>query len=100
MKEFNSMAIFAKRWFDRVNGNTYHSVSISIDGQEEIKRNYEYGYDEQWKNTAWEMLVNTGYASGDYQGYQSFNLLDHNDKFGKLKRIYLFCSDVTRKKDL
>jgi len=43
----------AARWFDRVNGNTYHSVNVTRcrDGQV-ISGGMEYGYGECYKQTA------------------------------------------------
>jgi len=53
----------AVRWFDRVNGNTYHSVRVTrcSDGKTIVGLNapYEYGYGDQYRNTA---LVEMGAA--------------------------------------
>lgn len=61
-----SVDIRARKWFDRVNGNTYHSVIIYIvDGQgnpDTLRSNtLVYGYGESWQQTAAEMLKANGY---------------------------------------
>jgi len=47
----------AVRWFDRLNGNTYHSVRITRtkDGAV-IAAPWSYGYDDFYKQTALELL--------------------------------------------
>lgn len=47
--------IAGRRWFDRVNGNTYHSVYVHIiDGKRQYNFSvpFQYGYDDQYKYTA------------------------------------------------
>ena len=43
----------AKKWFDKVNGNTYHACKITRtrDG-ETLACPYEYGYGDQYRQTA------------------------------------------------
>jgi len=47
------------KWFDRVNGNTYHSVKITrtADGAEIASCDIVYGYGEQYRHTALELMV-------------------------------------------
>lgn len=52
--------IDARRWFDRVNGNTYHSVSVFVDGKHAFTVPFEYGYGDQWQYTALEGLEKRG----------------------------------------
>ena len=50
----------AVRWFDKVNGNTYHSVRITIvsDGKV-LACPFQYGYGDQYRETAlMEMFAN------------------------------------------
>lgn len=57
--------IEARKWFDRVNGNTYHAVKIDIENggeTETLKTNgLVYGYGEHWRQTACELLKEAGY---------------------------------------
>ena|SRR3990167_911001 len=56
--------IEVKLWFDRVNGNTYHSLRIiNILNSEVITTiGITYGYGEQYKQTAYDRLIKLGLA--------------------------------------
>ena len=80
------------RWFDKINGNTYHTVYIT-----DTKNNtliYEspvtYGYDDQYRHTAIDQLI-------------KLKLFKEADRFNHSlirKILYFNVSDVNRKKDL
>lgn len=55
------------RWFDRVNGNTYHSVRIirSSDGKT-IACQFQYGYGEQYKSTALTAMLSEKWLPKQY----------------------------------
>ena len=47
----------AKKWRDKINGNTYHSVKITnVKTKEEIKIPFTYGYGEQYKSSSLNAL--------------------------------------------
>lgn len=48
--------IEGRRWFDKVNGNTYHTARILLDGVESIGVGYSYGYDQQYVDSAFSVL--------------------------------------------
>ena len=54
------ITVDCKKWFDRVNGNTYHNVKVSIKNSKSEKESFEsgltYGYDDHYKQTAGELL--------------------------------------------
>ena len=54
--------ILGKKWFDKVNGNTYHTVKIvDLDsGETIVKTERAYGYGDHWKQTAYEELTKLG----------------------------------------
>lgn len=54
--------INSKKWFDKTYGNTYHAVSVKRvkDDKEVYRDEFEYGYGEQWKQTAYDGLVKKG----------------------------------------
>ena len=88
----NKFVIIGKKWFDKLYGNTYHSVVV-ID----VKTNecivdvpFSYGYGEQWKHTAYDYLVNKKIVKEKDR---------HNHELNRKRFIYV-CSDVQRKKDL
>lgn len=51
---------FARGWFDSVNGNSYHSVTLIIAGYI-VYIPMTYGYGEQWKTTALNWLESNGF---------------------------------------
>lgn len=57
----------AVKWFDKVNGNTYHSVRITrtSDGAV-IVGQFQYGYGEQYKHTAMIAMFEAGWLPEQY----------------------------------
>ena len=53
--------IEGRRWFQRTYGNTYHSVRIFRDGEEIAYLPFQYGYGEQFLQTAFDWLAEHGY---------------------------------------
>lgn len=95
-KESNESSQFlveGYRWFDKVNGNTYHKVVITdLKTKEEVYRSPDivYGYGDQWQQTAYKELVNKGLAKEEDRFNHDLNR----------KRFIYRVTDVTRKKDL
>jgi hypothetical protein len=56
-----SLHIEGWRWFQRTYGNTYHSVRIWKDGQLIAHLPYQYGYGDQWLQTALDWLRAEGH---------------------------------------
>jgi hypothetical protein len=95
-----SIMLIGRRWFEKTNGNTYHSVSIYVDGKPIGKVDFRYGYGDQWQWTGCEWLERNGYLPG----------IEHF-KNGGSESIWRYCerhgitfssevTDVQRKKDL
>ena len=97
MKKFKLIIIDARRWLDRVYGNTYHSVTVTVKHARKadlvLRCDYEYGYGEQYLQTAHELLSKAGYFGPDYWGFRD---TVRNDQ----KKFYVTCTDVARKKGL
>jgi len=55
------------KWFDKVNGNTYHSVNITRckDGKV-LKCAWTYGYGSQYVQTALEAMLKAGWLPKKY----------------------------------
>ena len=85
-----SLHISARRWFNRTYGNTYHSVRIYQDGKQIACLPYQYGYGEQWLQTAIDWLRANGYPDAEYGTLYLREVLGGT---------YDVC-DVQRKKDL
>ena len=87
--------VIARKWFEKTNGNTYHSCEVYKDS-ELIKRiPYTYGYGEQWKQTAFEILQECGEIdpTWDYWNFLQYTRENRNQ--------FLFSvTEVMRKKDL
>jgi hypothetical protein len=98
------ITINARRWFDRKNGNTYHSVEVHANGQFVGDEPFAYGYDDAYLQTAHEILQKAGIykktkerlKSGMGKDLHDFmmDMREHRSKFTKS------VSDVSRKKDL
>lgn len=93
--------ISGKRWFERVNGNTYHSYKIWIDGEHVHYMPFSYGYGDQYAWNAWEWLIKNNYLDPipeaiKHGGYEApwHYCREHGIKF-----VYEV-ADVNRKKDL
>ena len=100
VKKGDSIAIIGRRWFDRVNGNTYFSSVAVINGNQVAEIHFEYGYGEQYRDSMYNLLYKLGYCS-DREKYNNGS----NEPFWvycKRKEViqYVTHSDVNRKKDL
>ena len=60
MKNIKSLEINGKRWFQKSYGNTYHTVTVFVNG-EELKSDIKYGYENAYLQTAAELLLENGY---------------------------------------
>ncbi len=92
MKTIN---ITGKRWFQKSFGNTYHTVSYSVDGQNSVKLPMTYGYGDAYMYTAVTHMEKEGIIPEKLPG-QTFK------KYCKMNGIKLNITvkDVQRKKDL
>lgn len=94
MKTFNMIIIDGKKWFQKSYGNTYHSVTVTVDGASIGNSGKHYGYGDQYIQTAFEMLQNNGYFEGmTYNDFFSF-------KVNNGKMFYVTVSNVNRERDL
>lgn len=113
------ITILARRWFERRNGNTYHSCRVFINGQEIGYTPFHYGYDEQYMQTAFDLIQK--WAKGPENKNRAPGVTPHNTEFlrangltvqsmdyhgfrlyqrGNRERFVVDCVDVIRKRDL
>jgi hypothetical protein len=60
----------AVRWFDKANGNTYHSVRITrTEDKAVIVHPMTYGYGDSYKQTALEVMFKAGWIPNNYAKY-------------------------------
>jgi hypothetical protein len=57
----------ARRWFDKVNGNTYHSVAVSFPDGTTKTTPFDYGYGSHYEYTALKLVA------GDVPRYENGN---------------------------
>lgn len=56
----NNILIESKEWFDRVNGNSYFSSRVEIDGEEVAVLPLQYGYGSHHEDMVKEELTKKG----------------------------------------
>ena len=56
-----SVFIEAREWFDKVNGNSYFSARIWVDGEIVSVLPMQYGYESHYKTVAHQELIALGY---------------------------------------
>ena len=92
MKKIKTLVIRGRRWFQKSYGNTYHTVSIVVNGHI-LKSSIKYGYGNQYLVTAIDLIRENGYD------------ISEND-FEALRMLKSFCKneyevvDVKRKREL
>lgn len=89
MKKINELEIFGKRWFQKSYGNTYHTATVVVNG-EELKSGIQYGYGSAYLQTAADLLRVNGYEVP----------ANNNEAFHKMCEYPHDVEDVDRKKDL
>jgi hypothetical protein len=94
-KKMKSLILFGRKWFDYKFGNTYHSVSIVVDSICVHRVPFEYGYGDQYVQTAVDWLREHGYLS-DWE--RDDNLRVYFERKGI--DYYSESANVGRKKDL
>ena len=103
-KKFKVITIDARRWFNRGPGNTYHSVAVYVDGKLVGVKPFQYGYGEQYLQTALGVLQDAGVftktgeslssgANNDYYEFREY-MMDNRDKF------VVIVNDVSARRDL
>jgi len=96
-KEIFSIIITGKKWFDKINGNTYHSSNITViyndKSVKEFYNPFQYGYGDHYIYTSFQLLEKEkvlNLNSGSHWQYcQDNNII-----------LYYSCAENCRKKDL
>ena len=90
-----NIVIEARRWFERTNGNTYHSVNVYVNGECVGREPFAYGYGEHYLQTALNILQDAGVYLPTFSWLQfRQEMREHRSNF------VVTCADVGRKKDL
>jgi hypothetical protein len=96
------LTIIGRRWFDKINGNTYHSVEIWQGGKMLVRVPFAYGYGNQYQQTALIEAVKLGLYPGTpakHGGFEAYRQFVFSKKSGGDGHTFSV-SDVRRKKDL
>ncbi len=56
-----SICVLGRRWFQKTNGNTYHTAEIFVNGDFKVRTPRCYGYGDHYMQTAHEWLQENGY---------------------------------------
>ncbi len=94
-----ALHIEGRRWFQRTAGNTYHSVRIFANGALLASLPYQYGYGDQWIETALQWLHANGHIRReryDNGSYKESGTLYLRESLGATYSVI----DVARQKDL
>jgi len=59
----NTLHLSHREWFDRINGNSYFTCAIYVDGKKVTVLPFQYGYGEHYKDMASQWLNSNGYTS-------------------------------------
>lgn len=86
--------VIGKRWFDRINGNTYHSVFVYKDGRLIGSEAFDYGYGDSYQQCALTIIQ----ADSTDQQVKDLSVLWKIKDLGHT--LITSCTDVTRKRDL
>lgn len=70
-----SIHIEGRKYFDKVNGNTYHSVRIFENGEQIFHHGMTYGYGDQYLQTAIDGLEKLGKIPANPEGLGMTRLL-------------------------
>jgi len=90
MRVKNNYVFLVKKWFDKANGNTYHSVEYhDFNTGKTITSGIVYGYEDHYKQTAYAMMVEHGYSTDPSP-----------EDFWKNNSIYYHVVEVSRRRDL
>ena len=67
MNRVIKFTVIAKKWRDKVNGNTYHSVRcIRCKDNAVVVGQFQYGYGEHYKQTALYLMAGEGWLVKKY----------------------------------
>lgn len=72
--------ITARRWFEKTNGNTYHTVELTLDNGTTRKSPRAYGYGDQWRKTAHALIEAEAGLSYHIEVWQDATVLDVKSK--------------------
>lgn len=90
--KIETLVIRARRWFQKSYGNTYHTVTVIVNGHV-LKSEIKYGYGNHYLTTAAELLFENGYDIPEnsidaLEAIRKFSNGDYEAVDVKRKKIY------------
>lgn len=72
-RPIENVTVYGYRWFQKLYGNTYHTVIVFIDGEEFYRSEHmHYGYDRQFEQTGFDAVAKIlGLSDKDEPGYRT-----------------------------
>lgn len=101
MTDDNKPSIFhvsARRWRDKVNGNTYHSVAVTFPDGFVTTKGMTYGYGTAYEETALQAIAPYAAEARYDNGALRYTLSKWAAENGH--KLIIDVVDVTRKRDL
>jgi len=67
--------IHAKKWHDKVNGNTYHASRVlDTKRQLQLAVEFQYGYGDHFRTTAQDEMIKQGWIKENFKGLDYQNI--------------------------
>ena len=95
METIKTIDVIAKEWFDKVNGNSYFSATVTVNfglsDQREIKLPFQYGYGNLYEQQAFyalqkERLIPLNTDLPYWRFYQENNIIYRHSKKENCKK--------------
>lgn len=90
-QEMRSVFVECREWFDKVNGNSYFSARIWINGGQVAILPFQYGYGDQFIYEAQRKLIDLGYISKENENQSLYSI-------GKTLGFDFYSAKTTTKK--
>lgn len=98
--KIQSITVMGRRWFERNGGNTYHTVTILVNGEPVYTSDdMVYGYGDQYVQTAADWLEENGYIEREEHSNGNKAALWVHCRENDIQ-LHYSASDVSRKRDL
>jgi hypothetical protein len=95
MEKINKIEFWAREWFQKSYGNSYHNVKVYVNDKYIGQSGYTYGYGDQYEQSGKEVLKENGYLK-DKGFFQSIYTYCRNNDIEFVRGI----TAVKREKDL
>ncbi len=93
------ITLIGRRWFQKSYGNTYHTVTVQVDGETVYDSPIEYGYGDQYTQTGLDWLQVNGYIDRkQYANGGREAMWQYAEREGI--KYSAHASDVARERDL